>query len=69
MKLAYSIGFAFATAAKDYGWKPPPDAMVPPDEVSYHYLRSLTGVQPKASKLPPVHRSPWLLVDLYLDFK
>ena len=54
MQLAYSIAFAFAQAAVDKGWKPPQQSLTPPDEVSYHFLRSITGVQPKASKLPPV---------------
>ena len=54
MQLAYSIAYAFAQAAVDKGWKPPQQSLTPPDEVSYHFLRSITGVQPKASKLPPV---------------
>ena len=54
MQLAYTIAYAFAQAAIDRGWRPPQPSLTPPDEVSYHFLRSLTGVQPKASKLPPV---------------
>ena len=54
MQLAYTIAYAFAQVAVDRGWKPPQQALTPPNEVSYHFLRSLTGVQPKASKLPPV---------------
>ena len=54
MQLAYTIAFAFAQAAIDKGWRPPQQSLTPPDEVSYHFLRSLTGLQPKASKLPPV---------------
>ena len=53
MRLAYTIAL-FAQAAQEYGWTPPSESLVPPDTVSYHYLRSITGVQPKASKLPPV---------------
>eukprot|EP00438_Fugacium_kawagutii_P023706 Skav228033 [mRNA] locus=scaffold1188:5424:7796:+ [translate_table: standard] len=54
MRLAYSIAHAFVQAAVTFGWKPPQSSLVPPDEVSYQYLRSVTGSQPKASKLPPV---------------
>ena len=54
MQLAYNIAYAFAQAAVDKGWQPPQQSLTPPDEVSYHFLRSITGVQPKASKLPPV---------------
>ena len=36
------------------GWKPPPAELMPPDAISYHYLRAIVGSQPKASKLPPL---------------
>lgn len=54
MRLAYTIAHCFARAAILYGWEPPEESLVEPDHVSYHYLRSITGIQPKASKLPPV---------------
>ena len=54
MQLAYAIAYAFAQAAIDRGWQLPQQSLTPPNEVSYQFLRSLTGVQPKASKLPPV---------------
>ena len=35
------------------GWHPPPVAFSP-DNVSYQYLRSVVGVQPKASEIAPL---------------
>ena len=53
--LAFTIAHCFATELANRGWmSPAPTSMVTPNNVSYHYLRSVTGVQPKASKLPPL---------------
>lgn len=36
------------------GWNPPAIEFAEPESLSYQYLRSVTGSQPKASKLPPL---------------
>lgn len=52
--LAYNMAVAFCKALVGKGWALPSLALTPPDELSYPYLRSLVGNQPKASKLPPL---------------
>ena len=54
MKLAFHIAYFLAQQIVLQGWKPPAGELALPDEVSYQYLRSITGVQPKSSKLPPL---------------
>ena len=54
MKLAFYIAYFLAQQLTLKGWKPPAGELTMPDELSYQYLRSVTGVQPKASKLPPL---------------
>ena len=54
MQLAYAIAFGIAQELILLGWNPPPWQFTPPDQVSYQHLRSIVGVQPKASKLPPL---------------
>ena len=54
MKLAFHIAFFLAQHVVMQGWKPPAGELCLPDETSYPYLRSITGVQPKSSKLPPL---------------
>ena len=54
MKLAFHIAYFLAQQLLLQGWKPPAGELTMPDELSYQYLRSVTGVQPKASKLPPL---------------
>ena len=54
LPLAYAIAFGIAQELMLLGWQPPPWQLTPPDQVSFHYLRSIVGVQPKASKLPPL---------------
>jgi hypothetical protein len=49
LPLAYHIAYYLAQELILKGWKPPSDAFSPPDEVSYQYLRSIVGVQPKSS--------------------
>lgn len=52
--LAYTIAHAIAQELIHKGWKPPPAELVPPESISYQYLRAIVGSQPKASKLPPI---------------
>ena len=54
MPLAYAIAFAIATELIDRGWTPPVQELTRPEDVSYHYLRAIVGVQPKSSKIPPI---------------
>ena len=54
LPLAYRIAYCLASELILRGWNPPPVAFCPPDEVSYQYLRSVVGVQPKASKIAPL---------------
>ena len=54
MRLAYHIAFYLAEHAMTLGWKPPAGELTLPDDVSYQHMRSVTDVQPKASKLPPL---------------
>ena len=54
MKLAFHIAFFLAQHVVMQGWKPPACELCLPDETSYPYLRSITGVQPKSSRLPPL---------------
>ena len=54
MKLAFHIAFFIAQHVVSKGWTPPMGELAMPDELSYQYLRSVTGVQPKSSKLPPL---------------
>ena len=54
MKLAFHIAFFLAQQVMKLGWKPPAGELCMPDETSYPYLRSIAGVQPKSSKLPPL---------------
>ena len=54
MQLAYHIAFHIALELMAKAWSPPSDSLVPPDEVSYQYLRAIVGVQPKSSKIPPL---------------
>ena len=54
LQLAYTIAFALAQELVHHGWSPPAVEFTRPEEVSYQYLRAIVGVQPKASKLPPL---------------
>ena len=54
MPLAYAIAFAIATELLQRGWTPPAPELTRPEDVSYHYLRAIVGVQPKSSKIPPI---------------
>ena len=54
LPLAYRIAYCLASELILRGWHPLPVAFCPPDEVSYQYLRSVVGVQPKASKIAPL---------------
>ena len=54
MQLAYAIAFGIAQELILLGWTPPPWQLTPPDQVSFQHLRSVVGVQPKASTLPPL---------------
>jgi hypothetical protein len=54
LALAYRIAYSLAQELVLRGWNPPPVAFCPPDEVSYQYLRSVVGVQPKSSKIAPL---------------
>jgi len=54
LPLAYRIAYSLAQELILRGWQPPPVAFCPPDDVSYQYLRSVVGVQPKASKIAPL---------------
>ena len=54
LPLAYRIAYFLAQELISRGWNPPPVAFCPPDDVSYQYLRSVVGVQPKASKIVPL---------------
>ena len=58
-KLAFHIGFFLAQHVVSLGWKPPASELHLPEEFSYQHLRAVTGIQPKASKLP--QRSPNLV--------
>ena len=75
LPLAYAIAFAIAQELIQRGWLPPAVELTRPEEVSYHYLRAIVGVQPKSSKLPPllseyshVARARILCVGLPVDF-
>ena len=52
--LAYTIAFCIAQELLHRGWNPPGIEFSEPETVSYQYLRSVVGTQPKASKLPPL---------------
>eukprot|EP00435_Cladocopium_sp_Y103_P041947 s405_g11.t1 len=54
MPLAYHIAYYVAQELVYRGWLPPSAQLQTPDEVSYQHMRATTGVQPKASKLPPL---------------
>ena len=54
LPLAYHIAYSLAQELILRGWKPPPVAFCPPEEVSYQYLRAVVGMQPKASKIAPL---------------
>ena len=54
MKLAFHIAFHLTQHVVKLGWTPPSTELQPPDDVSYQYLRAITGVQPKSSKIPPI---------------
>ena len=54
MKLAFHIAFYLTQHVVQLGWTPPSTELQPPDDVSYQYLRAITGVQPKSSKIPPL---------------
>ena len=63
LPLAYHIAYSLAQELILRGWKPPPVAFCPPEEVSYQYLRSVVGMQPKASKIAPLV-SEFLRIDI-----
>ena len=52
--LAYTIAFCIAQELLRLGWNPPAIEYTEPEAMSYQYLRSVVGSQPKASKLPPL---------------
>ena len=52
--LAYTIAFCIAQELLNRGWNPPAIEFSEPESLSYQYLRSVVGTQPKASKLPPL---------------
>lgn len=53
--LAFTIAHCLVTELVDRGhFSQIPLQLTTPDEVSYQYLRSVVGLQPKASKLPPL---------------
>ena len=54
MKLAFHIAFYLTQHVVQLGWTPPSTELQPPDDVSYQYLRAITGVQPKSRKIPPL---------------
>eukprot|EP00435_Cladocopium_sp_Y103_P070991 s38_g36.t1 len=54
LPLAYNIAFYIAHELILRGWKPPAVEFQSPDTVSYQHLRAVVGVQPKASKVPPL---------------
>ena len=54
LPLAYHIAYCLAKELVLRGWNPPPVAFAPPEDVSYQYLRSAVGVQPKSSKIAPL---------------
>ena len=54
MQLAYAIAFGITQELISLGWQPPPWELAPPDTISFHYFRSIVGVQPKASRMPPL---------------
>lgn len=54
MPLAYAIAFHLAQELMSRGWQPPATEFSTPETVSYQYLRSIVGQQPKASKIPPL---------------
>ena len=54
LPLAYHIAYCLAQELILKGWKPPSEAFSPPDDVSYQYLRSIVGVQPRSSKIAPL---------------
>ena len=67
MKLAFHIAFFLAQHVVLQGWKPPAGELCMPDEVSYQYLRSITGAQPKSTKLPPLVSEFDTFLDLIVD--
>ena len=54
MPLAYTIAFFIAQELISMGWQPPPLEFATPETMTYQYLRSIVGQQPKASKIPPL---------------
>ena len=68
MKPAFHIAFFLAQHVVLQGWKPPMGELSMPDEVSYQYLRSITGVQPKSSKLPPLVSEFATFMDIDVTF-
>ena len=66
MRLAYHIAFYLAEHAMTLGWKPPAGELTFPENVSYQHMRSVTGIQPKASKMPPLVPEFLTYIDLDL---
>ena len=64
MQLAFTIAFFLVKQLVLKGWKPPSEILSLPDDISYQYLRSVTGVQPKASKIPPLVSEFGAIIDV-----
>ena len=54
MPLAYAIAYYLAQELISMGWRPPAIEFASPETMTYQYLRSIVGQQPKASKVPPL---------------
>ena len=64
MQLAFAIAFFLVKQLVLKGWKPPSEILSLPDDISYQYLRSVTGVQPKSSKIPPLVSEFSAIIDI-----
>jgi len=64
MQLAFTIAFFLVKQLVLKGWKPPNEILSMPDDISYQYLRAVTGVQPKSSKLPPLVSEFGAIIDI-----
>jgi len=64
MQLAFTIAFFLVKQLVLKGWKPPSEILSLPDDISYQYLRAVTGVQPKSSKIPPLVSEFGAIIDI-----
>ena len=59
MQLAFTIAFFLVKQLVLKGWKPPSEILSLPDDISYQYLRSVTGVHPKVQQNPSFGFRVW----------